>query len=104
MRDTSRTIHRNDLETRGAGSSLVAATGRVLAGMLETLLRWQELSIQRRQLLELDAHMLKDIGISRADALREAGRFFWDDSVGQPDTSAVRDRAALGPVSPCCQE
>jgi uncharacterized protein YjiS (DUF1127 family) len=24
-------------------------------------------------------HMLKDLGLTRADALREAGRPFWDD-------------------------
>lgn len=32
----------------------------------------------RRALLELDEHLLKDIGISRADAEREARRSFWD--------------------------
>jgi len=33
---------------------------------------------QRRQLLTLDDRTLKDIGISRTDALREANRNFWD--------------------------
>ncbi len=33
---------------------------------------------QRRQLLALDDKALKDIGISRNDALREANSFFWD--------------------------
>ncbi len=33
---------------------------------------------QRRQLLALDDRALKDIGISRTDALREANGFFWD--------------------------
>jgi len=32
---------------------------------------------QRRQLLRLDAHMLKDIGISRADAVTEAAKPCW---------------------------
>ena len=32
----------------------------------------------RRQLLEMDDRMLKDIGISRTDALREAARAPWD--------------------------
>ena len=32
---------------------------------------------QRRALEDLD-HLLKDIGISRAEALTEAGRSFWD--------------------------
>ncbi len=33
---------------------------------------------QRRQLLALDERTLKDVGISRIDALREANRDFWD--------------------------
>ncbi len=33
---------------------------------------------QRRQLLALDERKLKDVGISRIDALREANRQFWD--------------------------
>ena len=42
------------------------------------LLRWQELARQRRRLLALDDRMLKDIGITRADACREGARPFWD--------------------------
>jgi uncharacterized protein YjiS (DUF1127 family) len=47
--------------------------------VITTLLRWYELSRQRRALLRLDDHMLKDIGLSRVDALREADRRFWDE-------------------------
>ena len=43
-----------------------AALGRAHA-------RWR----QRQALLELDDRLLNDIGISRADALREARRPFW---------------------------
>jgi uncharacterized protein YjiS (DUF1127 family) len=42
------------------------------------LLRWQELAQQRRRLLSLDDRMLKDIGITRAEATREGARPFWD--------------------------
>jgi uncharacterized protein YjiS (DUF1127 family) len=35
--------------------------------------RWQ----QRQKLLELDDHLLADIGVSREQALREAGKRFW---------------------------
>ena len=41
------------------------------------LLQWHELARQRRALLALSDHMLKDIGISRAEAEREARRAFW---------------------------
>jgi uncharacterized protein YjiS (DUF1127 family) len=45
------------------------------------LLHWHELARQRRALLALSDHMLKDIGISRAEAEREASRPFWSDGV-----------------------
>jgi uncharacterized protein YjiS (DUF1127 family) len=32
---------------------------------------------ERRQMLELPDHLLKDIGATRADVLREADRSFW---------------------------
>lgn len=35
---------------------------------------WRE----RRDLERLDAHLLKDIGVSPAEAFREAARPFWD--------------------------
>ena len=44
------------------------------------LLRWQELAQQRRRLLALDDRMLKDIGITRSEALAEGTRPFWDAS------------------------
>ncbi|WP_297339076.1 DUF1127 domain-containing protein [Pseudophaeobacter sp.] len=37
-----------------------------------------ELLRQRRSLRALDARALEDIGISRRDALQEAGRSVWD--------------------------
>jgi len=44
------------------------------------LLRWHELAQQRRRLLSLDDRMLKDIGITRSEALAEGTRPFWDAS------------------------
>jgi uncharacterized protein YjiS (DUF1127 family) len=43
------------------------------------LLRWQERAQQRRRLLAMDDRMLKDLGLSRSDALLEGQRPFWDD-------------------------
>jgi uncharacterized protein YjiS (DUF1127 family) len=51
----------------------IAACARVL--------RWHELSRQRRALLALNEHMLKDIAISRGEAALEARRPFWSDGV-----------------------
>jgi uncharacterized protein YjiS (DUF1127 family) len=59
--------------------SLVQQLARQAERAITALLRWRELAGQRRALLRMDDHMLKDIGLSRADALREAERPFWDD-------------------------
>ncbi len=41
------------------------------------LLIWQERATQRHALAALEARMLRDMGLSRADALREAAKPFW---------------------------
>jgi uncharacterized protein YjiS (DUF1127 family) len=40
---------------------------------------WFERHRQRRELLALSEHMLKDLGISRADAHDESSKRFWED-------------------------
>ena len=44
---------------------------------LDVVLVWQERARERQQLSMLDSWMLKDIGLSRADAEREARKPFW---------------------------
>lgn len=46
-------------------------------GLVATLERWVERRRQRRALLELNEHMLKDIGVSAADAWQESQKPFW---------------------------
>jgi uncharacterized protein YjiS (DUF1127 family) len=50
---------------------------RVLLKMLDAYLAWAEVSRQRRALLALSDNMLKDIGISRAQADIEGSKPFW---------------------------
>ena len=45
--------------------------------VLDTLLTWQERAFQRRALSELNDRMLKDIGLSAADAQNEVRKPFW---------------------------
>ena len=45
--------------------------------ILETLLIWQERASQRSDLGQLNDRMLKDIGLSRADVMREVEKPFW---------------------------
>ena len=50
----------------------------LLAALLERVALWMEVRRQRRQLASLNDAMLRDIGISRADAEGEYQRHFWD--------------------------
>ena len=43
----------------------------------DLLLTWHARSRQRRQLLSLSDHMLRDLGLSRADVMAEASKPFW---------------------------
>jgi uncharacterized protein YjiS (DUF1127 family) len=47
------------------------------ARALDTVLLWHERARQRRQLLQLDDVMLRDIGVGRGGALGEASKPFW---------------------------
>jgi len=60
------------------------------ATALARLLHWHDVARQRRALLALDARILKDIGISRAEAEREAGRPFWRDGTDPERGRPVR--------------
>jgi uncharacterized protein YjiS (DUF1127 family) len=51
--------------------------GRACERIAEIGLRWIDRARQRRQLAELSDHMLRDLGVSRADAWAEADKPFW---------------------------
>ncbi len=55
----------------------IAGLARLPLAILETLLVWQERVQQRRHLVALDDRLLSDMGISRAEAAREAAIPFW---------------------------
>lgn len=50
---------------------------RLPAALFEVLLVWQERAEQRARLRTMSDRMLKDIGLSRADAEREGAVPFW---------------------------
>ena len=56
---------------------VVAGLARLPFAILETVLVWQERDQQRRHLAALDDRLLRDMGISRTDAAREAAIPFW---------------------------
>lgn len=64
-------------ETSLYGREFIRAVQRLSAQVLTTLREWEERARQRRRLSELDDRLLRDIGLTRADVNREAGKPFW---------------------------
>jgi uncharacterized protein YjiS (DUF1127 family) len=65
----------------GVFSHSKTPVGRLVAGARSTVGRWFARSRQRRALREIaernDFHLLKDIGVTQEEALREADKPFW---------------------------
>lgn len=56
---------------------LRAASRKAMLWVVDTFETWAARVEQRRQLATLDARMLRDIGRSESDALRESAKPFW---------------------------
>jgi len=52
-------------------------TSSWIDGTSSVLLRWLDAARSRQSLHELDEHLLRDIGLTRDEARREADKFFW---------------------------
>ena len=59
--------------TRQLGRSLLST----LLRLSETVWTWRARVLSRRDLARFSDHLLKDIGISRADVYRETSKPFW---------------------------
>jgi uncharacterized protein YjiS (DUF1127 family) len=62
------------------GLQQIRTTAGVLGAvirMIDLVFLWQERAHSRYRLSQLDDRMLKDIGIDRIEALREAAKPFW---------------------------
>lgn len=66
--------------SRTSRPSLLATVATAVRGfgwLVDRLMGWAERARQRHTLMGLDDHLLKDIGISRVEAEREAAKPFW---------------------------
>jgi uncharacterized protein YjiS (DUF1127 family) len=54
-----------------------AAELRVIIEIFRMVSRWIDRSNQRNALADLDDYLLRDIGVSKDEALREASKPFW---------------------------
>lgn len=67
----------NLVPRHGLAHSVTAGVFPVLSRAVEAPIDWIERLRDRRQLAALSDDMLKDIGVSRADAAHEAEKHFW---------------------------
>lgn len=63
--------------TGAAGHGNGVSATDLVRHVVELISVWQERAASRRQLAGLDAHMLRDIGLSDADVYNEARKPFW---------------------------
>lgn len=50
---------------------------------------WETMKAQHRQLLNMSDHMLKDIGLSRADAVRLTEGYRFREFMAEPESSRI---------------
>lgn len=58
-------------------AGLILGSARVVSLLLDAAALWAERRSQRRQLMEMPEYLLRDIGVTRVDAFREADKPFW---------------------------
>ncbi len=80
MSSTARTTYDPRIPSRlpDAGSRGRTADGAILLGPLYALLlEWRNRLRQRQQLADMDERLLRDIGLTRAEASEEYRKPFW---------------------------
>ena len=70
------TLNKTALPTWERSSRHTRLLGRIV-GAVDRLLIWYDRSRERRALLTLDDHLLRDIGLNQADVWREGQKPFW---------------------------
>ena len=61
----------------GGDLTLLDHLSRASSRVAGTLLLWQSRAVHRAHLAEMESHRLEDLGISHAEAQREAVKPFW---------------------------
>jgi uncharacterized protein YjiS (DUF1127 family) len=60
-----------------AGRRSADSSADLIQRLTDTLKTWKSRIASRRELMELDAHMLRDIGLTDLEAQTEASKPFW---------------------------
>ena len=66
-----------DLAIAAATLAVIERVEAIAAKVSGTVKLWVRRSNDRRLLAMMNDHLLTDIGLTRAEVLREAGKFFW---------------------------
>lgn len=72
-----RTLHQHHIEAPRVLDGFLAWLPRVPRTLFQTLLIWQRRAQERDRLATFDPRLLSDMGISAAEAAREAAIPFW---------------------------
>jgi len=59
------------------GWIVAPAGGEPRIGIATQLQQWLQRSRTRREITELDDHLLRDIGLTRSDVMAESRKHFW---------------------------
>ncbi len=73
----SRVLQQHHIEAPRVLDGFLAWLPRVPGTLFQTLLTWQRRAQERDRLATLDQRLLSDMGISAAEAAREAAIPFW---------------------------
>jgi uncharacterized protein YjiS (DUF1127 family) len=73
----SQTLQQHHIVAPRVLDSFLAGLSRLPRMLVETLLTWQRRAQERDRLATLDPRLLSDMGISAAEAAREAAIPFW---------------------------
>ena len=66
-----------DLAIAAATLAVIERVEAIAVKVSGTVQLWVRRSNDRRLLAMMNDHLLTDIGLTRADVVREAGKFFW---------------------------
>lgn len=68
---------------------------KLLTQLIQQLELYSQRSKTRKQLLNLDDHLLNDIGLTRQQAKLEGHRYFWQDNPSINEASTAQKSAKL---------
>lgn len=63
--------------TAGFGGGWRMTLSRLAIGLVDIAMAWQARAAERAQLAAMDDRLLRDVGLSRADIMRESSKPFW---------------------------